>query len=314
MRNSLIPAAMVLVLWLPRLTTAAELPTPDQVVDRYIEAIGGPTALSQSGALTLTGHCESSAPDESRPVEILVKTPKVAFSLGGGNLRMGYDGESVWRATVSEGLQQRKGRQFVELVTVFDSGVRSLLRTLVAPPDWRWCFIALLSLPAFLTITVVMGHALGLRVINPVPGVPIGPLTALITVRFLHYLLFTAVFEEPGWRGFLLPRLQNRFSPLMATILVWLPCAVWHPPLDFSRPGRWSLAAILQLRGPALLVVSILITWLYNRSRGALLSPVLFHAGMGSFPFVLPAAPALYPLIFVWAIAVVVSDRMWRRT
>jgi membrane protease YdiL (CAAX protease family) len=138
-------------------------------------------------------------------------------------------------------------------------------------------------------------------------------LAALIAVRFLHYLFFTAVFEEPGWRGFLLPRLQSRFSPLMATTLVWLPWAVWHLPLDFTRPGGWSLSAILQLRGPALLGVSILITWLYNRSRGALLSPVLFHAAMGSFPFVLPAAPALRPLIFVWAIAVIVADRMWRR-
>jgi membrane protease YdiL (CAAX protease family) len=194
-----------------------------------------------------------------------------------------------------------------------DSGLRSLLRTLVAPPGWLWCFIALLSLPAFLMLTVVLGHALGLPVVNPVPGLAGRALAAVAAVRFFHYLLFTAVFEEPGWRGFLLPRLQMRFSPLMATILVWLPWAVWHLPLDFARPGGWSLSAILQLRGPTLLVVSVLITWLYNRSQGALLSPVLFHAAMGSFPFVLPAAPALRPLIFVWAIAVVISDRMWRR-
>jgi hypothetical protein len=120
MRNRLIPAAMALALSLPKGTAAAELPTTGQVVDRYIQAIGGPTALSQSGAVTLTGHCESTAPDETGLVEILVKTPKVAFSLGGGSLRMGYDGESVWRAAVSEGLQQRKGRQFAELMTVFD--------------------------------------------------------------------------------------------------------------------------------------------------------------------------------------------------
>ena len=71
----------------------------------------------------------------------------------------------------------------------------------------------------------------------------------------------------------------------MATMLVWLVWAVWHLPVDFSRPGGWSLPAILQLRGPTLLVV----------------------------PFVLPAAPALRPLIFVWAVAVVIADRMWRR-
>jgi CAAX protease family protein len=122
------------------------------------------------------------------------------------------------------------------------------------------------------------------------------------------------VFEEPGWRGFLLPRLQARFSPLIATVLVWLPWAIWHLPLDLTRPGgAWSLSMILQQRGVALLIVSILITWLYNRSRGALLSPVLFHGAMGSFPFVLPAAPALRPLIFVWAIVVVITEKMWRR-
>lgn len=120
MRKSLTAAAMALLLCLPRGITAADVPTLDQVVDRYIKAVGGRTALSRSGAVTLTGHCESTAPDESGPFEVLVKTPKVALSMGNGNLRMGYDGESVWRAAVPERLQQHKGRQFAELVTVFD--------------------------------------------------------------------------------------------------------------------------------------------------------------------------------------------------
>jgi len=195
-----------------------------------------------------------------------------------------------------------------------DSGVRSLMRTLVAPRHWRWCAVSLLALPAFMLLTVFLGGALGLAVISPVPGVTGWPLAGLIAVRFLHYLLFTSVCEEPGWRGFLLPRLQARFSPLVATILVWLPWAVWHLPLDLTRPGGgWSLSVILQQRGATLLIVSILLTWLYNRSQGDLLSPVLFHGAMGSIPFVLPAAPALRPLIFVRDIAVVLAERMWRR-
>jgi uncharacterized protein len=101
---------------------------------------------------------------------------------------------------------------------------------------------------------------------------------------------------------------------LTATILVWLPWAVWHLPLDLSRPGGgWSLPMILQQRGLTLLIVSILITWLYNRSRGSLLAPVLFHGAMGSFPFLLPASPALRSLILVWAIVVVLTEKMWRR-
>ena len=103
-----------------QIAAAADLPTLDQVMDQHIRAIGGREALLNVGALVLTGHCESTVPDESGPIDILVKSPKVAYDLNGGGLRMGFDGESVWRAGAAEGLQQRKGRQFAELVTVFD--------------------------------------------------------------------------------------------------------------------------------------------------------------------------------------------------
>ncbi|HXP87198.1 MAG TPA: hypothetical protein VN841_20875 [Bryobacteraceae bacterium] len=99
---------------------ADRLPLVSQVIDRYVNALGGRAALSKLGPMKLAGPCESSVPDESGPVEILVKTPKVAYNLNGGNLRMGFDGESVWRSAAPEGLQQRKGRQLAELVTVFD--------------------------------------------------------------------------------------------------------------------------------------------------------------------------------------------------
>jgi hypothetical protein len=104
----------------PHLAHAAELPTLDQVIDQHMQAIGGRDVLSKLGALDVSGHCESTAPDESGPIEILVQTPKVEYNLNGGVLRMGFDGESVWRAADAEGLQRRKGRQFAELVTVFD--------------------------------------------------------------------------------------------------------------------------------------------------------------------------------------------------
>jgi hypothetical protein len=95
----------------PRLADASDLPRVDQIIDRHIKAIGGLDALTRLGAIALTGRCESTDPDESGPIEILVKTPRVAYNLNGGSLRMGFNGESVWRAAAPEGLQQRKGRQ-----------------------------------------------------------------------------------------------------------------------------------------------------------------------------------------------------------
>jgi uncharacterized protein len=194
-----------------------------------------------------------------------------------------------------------------------DTGVRSLLRGVVRPPNWRWPIITLLILPAFLMATAVAGGALGLPVAHPARGLTAIQLAGLCGVRFFHYALFTAAFEEPGWRGFLLPRLQTRFSPLMASVLVWLPWAVWHLPLDITRPG-WGLFAVMQNRGIVLLIFSILITWVYNRSGGGLLSAMVFHGAVGSFPYILPSCgPLLVPVAIVLVVAAVVSSRMWRK-
>lgn len=71
--------------------------------------------------------------------------------------------------------------------------------------------------------------------------------------------------EEPGWRGFALPKLQERRSPLAATLLVGLAWGIWHIPLY----------------GPAGFVVPLILaffyTWLYNRT-GSILVCLLLHA------------------------------------
>lgn len=88
---------------------------------------------------------------------------------------------------------------------------------------------------------------------------------------YLVSVALTAVLfgglEEPGWRGFALPRLQERHTPFVATVLLGLAWGVWHVPLY----------------GPAGFVVPLVLafyyTWLYNRT-GSILLCVLLH---GSF-------------------------------
>jgi uncharacterized protein len=86
---------------------------------------------------------------------------------------------------------------------------------------------------------------------------------------YLQTLMITAVIfggqEEPGWRGFALPRLEERHSPLLATLILGLAWGVWHIPLY----------------GPAGFVVPLVLaffyTWLYNRTQSVLLC-ILLHA------------------------------------
>jgi len=192
-----------------------------------------------------------------------------------------------------------------------DPGVRSLMRTLVSPSNWQWPTLAFLAFPVFLLASAVVAQHAHLPLAEPARGMLVLVLVILCAVRFIHNLTFTALYEEPGWRGFLLPTLQERFSPLVASIFIWLPWGLWHAPLDFSGGIGSNFALWVKVRLIYFIPITILLTWLYNRS-GGLLSPALFHAAMNVFPFLLPYSPPMLSLIFLWAGYVVVSNRMWR--
>jgi membrane protease YdiL (CAAX protease family) len=139
------------------------------------------------------------------------------------------------------------------------------------------------------------------------------PVLLAKAVMFLAYnLLFVAALEEPGWRGFLLDRLQCRVSPLFATLLVWLPWALWHGPLDYYRPVPFSAIIWLEVRVVFLIPLAFILSWFYNRSGRSTQATALFHAAMNTFPFVLPYSMPAFGLLFVWAAYAVVDGRMWR--
>jgi membrane protease YdiL (CAAX protease family) len=194
-----------------------------------------------------------------------------------------------------------------------DTGIRRLLRTLAIPHDWRWPAIAFFFFPAILLVPTAILHAAGFAVVWQRGGRTLGALAVYGSLTFLRNLLFTSFFEEPGWRGFLLPGLQKKFSPLAASLLVWLPWALWHAPLDFTGGVGSNLANYIQVRVVFLIPITIIMTWFYNRSGRSILCTALFHAGMNTFPFVLPYVPLSLALIFVFAIYTILADRMWRR-
>jgi uncharacterized protein len=84
--------------------------------------------------------------------------------------------------------------------------------------------------------------------------------------------------EETGWRGFALPRLQRTHSALVASLILSVFWALWHVPLFFALPTFMSMG-IGGTIGWALFMVtgSLLLTWLYNSTRGSILIVALFH-------------------------------------
>ena len=82
--------------------------------------------------------------------------------------------------------------------------------------------------------------------------------------------------EEVGWRGYLLPSLLSRMSPLAASLLIWPIWGLWHLPL-WVIPGvqhdAWPIGFFMLLMLP----FSFAFTAVYRAARGSLLPPILLH-------------------------------------
>ena len=112
----------------------------------------------------------------------------------------------------------------------------------------------------------------------------------LIIPAFFQILVFNVLGEEIGWRGYALPGLQQLFSPFVASLILGAVWWLWHLPL-FLIDGNFHQQIPLSLFFLQSTVLSILMTWLYNRTGKSLLIVHLFHAASNTFLGVLPIMP-----------------------
>jgi len=162
-------------------------------------------------------------------------------------------------------------------------GLRSLLRRIV---QWRvhpaWYLLALVAIP----LATGIGYLLA-------PGTSLAPeggglaALGLLTTTYLTYLLGGPIQEEPGWRGFALPRLQERLHPMTAALVLGVIHSFWHAPLfltdewDTPRQDPGQLLAYLVW----VVSMSFVMSWLANGSRGSVLLAILGHNGINWAPF-----------------------------
>lgn len=162
-------------------------------------------------------------------------------------------------------------------ILVWTSGrpVRAWLRDIFEPRIPLRYYLIALTLPVALLLIAALIHVVlfdGVLTLDLLPGVIEYPL-------FLGFVvLFGGGLEEPGWRGYLLPSLQEAYSPLTAGLLVGVVWAGWHLPLIFI-PGTIQATLPLGLYLLQLVVLSVILTWLTNRVGGSVLPAILMHAG-----------------------------------
>ena len=82
--------------------------------------------------------------------------------------------------------------------------------------------------------------------------------------------------EELGWRGFALPRLLQRRSPLAASVGLGLLWALWHLPAFFI-PGSAQYGGSFVAYVVVVVCLAIFMTAAHLGTRGSVLIAVLFH-------------------------------------
>jgi uncharacterized protein len=125
-------------------------------------------------------------------------------------------------------------------------------------------------IPLLIALVVAVGSmALG----NLAPGAS-APFTATALFWMVIFnVIQGATGEELGWRGFALPRLQARYSSLVAAVILGLLIAGWHSILHLIQPSsvpEWQFWLVI-------VFYSVVVAWSFNHTGGSLLIVSLFH-------------------------------------
>jgi membrane protease YdiL (CAAX protease family) len=152
-------------------------------------------------------------------------------------------------------------------------------------------------------LIAVFGNVLLYLLVAGLSGAPLmQAIAGKWTLIFTLYLpaLFTSylvnpIGEETGWTGFALARLQKRFNPWLAAIILGVIWAIWHLPGFFvpSEMGTFNPVNFIFFM-LSCIFIRIVWTWIINSAQGSGIAGILLHASSNAvslalIPNLLPA-------------------------
>ena len=166
---------------------------------------------------------------------------------------------------------------------------------------WKWLLFVFAAIPALgmLGIIIQPGILAGFQ------GLSLHLVVFLLVSYPLNYVLIWfaggGLDEEVGWRGFAWPIMQPRYGPLWGTLFLGVVHCFWHfeeflTPAQGGGPGTGWTPFVVNLPIFLLLVLSvnIILTWVFNHTRGSLFAAISTHASVDAPQgALLPLFPAL---------------------
>jgi uncharacterized protein len=156
-------------------------------------------------------------------------------------------------------------------LTYGKAGIGGLLRRMVR---WRvglrWYAVALLLPVAITLVATSLNVLLGAKAPT---SAELSGWTGIFSTFALVLLVpgLGGAWEEPGWRGFAVPRLQTGRSALFAGLILGVLIAAWHLPLMVV--GEVHYSDIVSILG-----ATLVLNWVFNNANGSVLIIMMMHA------------------------------------
>ena len=168
-----------------------------------------------------------------------------------------------------------------------------------------WWWPAALAWPGIVllaeSLNAALGRSGGFRPLQDGPAALGWAVAFAIAAHFLASLITSPLFEEPGWRGFALRPLQDRFGRLLGSLVVGVAWWVWHQPMNLT----FGLTPTLE-DAATMILLSFSIDSLYRLSRDNVATAMLAHQSTGTvftFLWLRPDDPLRLGLLLAWVVA-----------
>jgi uncharacterized protein len=169
-------------------------------------------------------------------------------------------------------------------ITEGREGIRRLLHRIVLwRVGFRWYLFAIFGLPLVMLLGTIIIRPGALESFQPIALLP------YLSAFVFMVLIGGPLFEEPGWSGFALPRLQRLHGPLAGGLILGSLWALWHLPgylipsqdlTDIPPRGTVMDFVVFAL---ALVGLRLVMVWVFNSTRGSVLLAILVHASWNTF-------------------------------
>jgi len=155
-------------------------------------------------------------------------------------------------------------------------GLQNLLvKQTIQRVNFRWIVISLFMIPLIATVAIGLYSLFG------------GPALTLRSTQLLPQVIIILLIsfgEEYGWRGYALPRLQQRYIALVASLILGLVHGFWHFPgflIGVGTPEEMPFYVFMLW----VFAFTILTTWVYNNTRSVLMAILMHSAANVTFGY-----------------------------